>query len=127
MTLFSRAAGAGEFVGVNMWPWITPYPPELWPALADGRLTEAMMPSRPAAFGPALTIYGAGGRDLLCLGRAPDGWPLHPLAREKQAIPNPASRAGGIAPRHNERVAAAQRSSVVNEQLMNRKGHGVPN
>lgn len=35
----------------------------------------------------AVAIFGAN-RPLLCLGRTPDGWPLHPLARGVHAIRN---------------------------------------
>lgn len=116
MAHFSRVVGCGGFVAVNYRPWRTPYPAELWRALKAGLISEEMMVANDAAITAAATAatvhfvaFGAEPprRDpgctaralrrfqatglfepLLCLGVTPDGWPLHPLARGKFAIPN---------------------------------------
>lgn len=115
MEHFSRAAGCGGFNGVNMWPLRTPYPAALWKMLQEGRFSDDMRLANSlavehaarcaqvhfVAFGPEpvrrdrahvidmLGIFSAdGARPLLCLGTSPEGWPLHPLARGKFAIPN---------------------------------------
>lgn len=115
MTHFSRAAGCGGFNAVNTWPLRTAYPADLWKMLRRGALTHAMDVGNFAAvemvaataevhlvaFGPEpprrdlgrvvllLAAFSAHGtRPLLCLGTSPEGWPLHPLARGKFAIPN---------------------------------------
>jgi hypothetical protein len=113
MEHFSRVVGAGGFIGVNVWPWITPYPADLWTALAAGQVTPAMLQANDMAiakasrspilfvatgvepprrhreaFRRALGCYLDLTREALCLGTSPDGWPLHPLARGKFAIPN---------------------------------------
>jgi hypothetical protein len=115
MAHFSRMVGCGGFNGVNLWPLRTPHPADLWKMLARGdftaeiRAANAVAIERAAAaadvhfvaFGPEpvrrdrahvidmLGIFSAdGSRPLLCLGTSPEGWPLHPLARGKFAIPN---------------------------------------
>lgn len=115
MIHFSKAAGCGGLIAVNLWPWRTPYPCDLWPAIADGRITPEMMAANHAvikdiwwkakamfvAFGVEpprrhaehvrRNVEAFGGLEqhkLLCLGTSDDGWPLHPLARGKFAITN---------------------------------------
>ena len=111
-----RAGRPRSLVG-NVWPWRTPYPRDLWPAIADGRITDAMMeanldalcmiaaqadlhivafgaaPMRghPLAVRRALEVFSNYGEHALyCLGTTGDGQPLHPLARGKYAVRNDA-------------------------------------
>lgn len=111
---FSRLLGAGGAVGFNVWPLITPYPTELWRALREGEVSPAMVQANISAMhnlAPAakwrIVAFGAEpGRRFfldaalavrafmhgqaepaLCYGTTDDGWPLHPLARGKFAIP----------------------------------------
>lgn len=108
-----RAGCARSLVG-NVWPYRTPYPVDLWAAIAAGRVTEAMMQANL----DALTMIGAQAdihvvafgcaaaeRDKVAVGRALEafslghtvplyclgvssGQPLHPLARGKFAVRN---------------------------------------
>lgn len=98
----------------NVWAWRTPYPVDLWPALASGAYGDAMNAANlealamiggqaevhVAAFGAepgrrfpravmaAVDAFTLGGRhSLYCIGTTDDGLPLHPLARGKLAIP----------------------------------------
>lgn len=98
----------------NVWAWRTPYPADLWPALASGAYGDAMHAANlealamiggqaevhVAAFGAepgrrhsravmaAIDAFTLGGRHpLYCIGTTDDGLPLHPLARGKLAIP----------------------------------------
>ena len=98
----------------NVWAWRTPYPADLWPALASGAYTLEMIEANVealtmiggqadvhiAAFGAepgrrlpraimrAIDAFTLGGRfPLYCIGTTEDGLPLHPLARGKLAIP----------------------------------------
>jgi hypothetical protein len=104
--------GGGMSLLGNMWSWRTPYPRDLWTALAAGRITEDMILANEraleliggaadrlvVAFGAepmrrhpehcrrmlgAFTRYNSS--PLLCLGTTDDGMPLHPLARGKSA------------------------------------------
>jgi hypothetical protein len=115
MEHFSRKAGCGGFNAVNMWALRTAYPAELWKILRAGGSTPAvdmcnlisiemaaeLSDVHFVAFGPeaprrdrprVVDLVGVfsrdGSRPLLCLGTSPEGWPLHPLARGKFAIPN---------------------------------------
>jgi len=99
----------------NVWPLRTPYPTDLWAALARGELSEEMRRANLEALtmigGQAdihVVAFGAapGDRDrvavaqaleafslghtvpLYCLGTTPSGQPLHPLARGKFAVRN---------------------------------------
>ena len=101
----------------NVWPYISPYPADLWEARRDGRLTRAMMnanqdalamiggqatlhvaafgavPGRkhPKAVAAALDTFTLSGAfPLYCLGTTDDNQPLHPLARGKYAARNDA-------------------------------------
>ncbi len=115
---FSRHLGAGGALVVNVWPLRTPYPAALWQMLRagelsaeqrarnSGRIQDAAMGSKwliaafgaepgrryPADLREALFRVSAGagpdGIPRLCLGTTADGWPLHPLAHGKFAIPN---------------------------------------
>lgn len=110
---FTTDNGGGTALFGNMWPWRSPYPRDLWAALASGRLTAEMI----QANSHALEIAGGGADRLVvafgaepmrrfpehcrlmlaaftrfnptplhCLGTTDDGMPLHPLARGKHAI-----------------------------------------
>lgn len=114
---FAKALGCGSVEFGNMLPYRTPHPSELWKAIADGRLTKAMVDANEAAvrrmstrahvyfvaFGPEiarrhpelvkrmLTAFSVGRgprQSLLAFGTTADGWPLHLLARGEFAIPN---------------------------------------
>ena len=111
----SANAGCARSLVGNVWPWRSPYPRDLWAAIADGRLTPAMRAANlealamiggqadihVVAFGAdpdrrlpfdvyaALEAFSAGFTvPLYCLGTTADDKPLHPLARGKHAIPN---------------------------------------
>jgi hypothetical protein len=115
MARFSRELGCGGFTVVNVWPLRTPYPGDLWKMIAAGEATRPRMYANHLAidvaqlrsemlivgFGPeparrargaverALYFFTKGGvRPVLAFGATDDGWPLHPLARGKFAIPN---------------------------------------
>jgi hypothetical protein len=112
----NRAGRPRSLVG-NVWGWRTPYPRDLWPAVADGRYTDAMaaanldalcmiaaqadlhivafgaapMRDHPIAVHRALEVFSNYGKHpLYCLGTTGDGQPLHPLARGKHAVRNDA-------------------------------------
>lgn len=105
--------GGGTSLLGNMWSWRTPYPRDLWAALAAGQITEDMTQANERALeligGAAdrlVVAFGAlalrrhpdhcrrmlaaftrhNSSPLLCLGTTDDGMPLHPLARGKHAI-----------------------------------------
>lgn len=115
MTHFSTVLGCGGYFAVNFRPWRTPYPAKLWKAIKAGSITEDMMAANDRAISVAsadatvrVVAFGVepGRRDRaaleralrsflppgtpepFCLGVSGDGWPLHPLARGKSAIPN---------------------------------------
>jgi hypothetical protein len=115
MTHFSRLIGCGGYIAVNLWPLRTPYPAELWRRLKAREYSTDMLEANMlaieiaaasaavhiVAFGPepvrryrsrvidTLGMFSRDGvRNLLCLGTSPAGWPLHPLARGRFAIPN---------------------------------------
>jgi hypothetical protein len=107
-----RADCRRSLVG-NVWAWRTPQPSELWMALDDDLYTPAMdsanldalamigaqadvhvvafgvAPGRmyPDQVRRALGAFTPCGGPLYCLATSDDGWPLHPLARGKLAIP----------------------------------------
>ncbi len=110
---FSRAAGAGAAMIVNVYPWRATDPVDMFRALRQGLISPEMLSDNAgaiarvsamasihfAAFGVngnvhafhmdrALRHFSPLDRPLLCLGTSPAGWPLHPLARGKFAIPN---------------------------------------
>lgn len=112
---FSREAGCGSAIVVNVFPLRTPYPADLWPRLADldheairrNMVTIELAAQKAAirfvAFGaepygraPALTaqavrVFGlrqGAAKPVVALGTNSAGWPLHPLARGKSAIRN---------------------------------------
>lgn len=113
----ARAGYSRSLVG-NVWPLRTPYPADLWAAIARGEITAAMMranlealamigsqadihvvafgaePRRrfPAVVQAAIDAFTLGGRyPTYCLGTTADGLPLHPLARGKLAVRNDAN------------------------------------
>lgn len=115
MEHFTRQSGCGGFTAVNFCPLRTPHPAHLWKMIRAGDYTPEMIEANNlsislvaakadvhvVAFGPepvrrhrtlvidALGAFSAdGSRRLLCLGTNPGGWPLHPLARGRFAIPN---------------------------------------
>lgn len=117
MRHFTLRAGCGRMLVGNVWPLRTPYPAELWAALARGDLTDAMRSANLdalaamaaqadalfVAFGAepwrrhrpaveeAVRVMLAAAPDWIvpdCLGITPDGAPLHPLARGKFAVRN---------------------------------------
>ena len=111
---FSRKLGAGSAVVVNVLPWRATDPEDMLRALRCGEITDDMLATNlasvraaslesqfhVAAFGvvhaslgwhrsrvlESFSRYADNG--LLCLGRSPAGWPLHPLARGKFAVRN---------------------------------------
>jgi hypothetical protein len=109
----SRNAGCRRSLVGNVWGWKTPQPSELWMALDDGLYTPEMDSANldaltmigaqadihVVAFGVApgrmfpndvkvaLEAFTPFGGPLFCLATSDDGWPLHPLARGKLAIP----------------------------------------
>jgi hypothetical protein len=108
---FSREHYGGSCAIVNLWSLVTPYPADLWPALGSidheahrrnqGAIQRVISTAflRVVAFGaepmrrdpvlvPHLIRLFTAGIDPFCLGTSDDGWPLHPLARGKHAIPN---------------------------------------
>jgi hypothetical protein len=110
---FSRKVGAGGLIGVNLVPWRATDPGDMLRALRQGLISPEMLSlnldyilaaSREAefhfvAFGVvapelawhrrrALDQFSRRADQLLCLGRSPAGWPLHPVARGKFAIRN---------------------------------------
>jgi hypothetical protein len=131
MMHFTRALGCGGFIAVNIWPLRATFPRDLWPILAAGALTEAMEfandavielardrahrmivafgtepPKRDAARVERLVqkFSRGGSRPLLCLGTNTEGWPLHPLARGKFAIPNDRRLSEWVRPVANREV-----------------------
>lgn len=109
----SNDHGCGSAFLANMWPWRTPYPRDLWAALAADRISAAMIDRNVAmlemlgALADVLVVaFGAEplrrfpdhcrrmlaaftartDKPLMCLGTTADGMPLHPLARGKHAI-----------------------------------------
>jgi hypothetical protein len=114
---FSRAVGAGGYIGVNACSWCDTDPAAMQRAVRDGRYTGEMFSANVkaireasakaevhfVAFGPqlgrrfhdmidvALEAFDPGIRgSMLCLRTSHDGWPLHPLARGRSAILNTA-------------------------------------
>lgn len=114
---FSKRVGGGGALIVNVWPFRTPYPTDLWPALRRGDVSQEAIqrnlaairdaadkafngfvafgaePARryPDAVAVALEAFAPARVSPwrpMCLGTNPDGFPLHPLARGKFAIPN---------------------------------------
>jgi hypothetical protein len=111
---FSRRAGAGGCVLLNPLPWIATKPDDLWRALSAGEIPDAHLTENldeierqsarasirfvgfgsavprwaPVSLGRALDRFLPRGREALCLGTTPSGWPLHPLARGRFAIRN---------------------------------------
>lgn len=113
----STRAGCPRSLIGNCWPMRTPYPADLWAAIAQGEIPAAMMvanlealamiggqsdvhvaaygaePGRrfPAVVRASLDAFTLGGRyPLYCLGTTDDNQPLHPLARGKFAVRNDA-------------------------------------
>lgn len=112
----SLRAGCNRSLIGNAWAYRTPYPKDLWAALAAGRYTAEMSSANIAwvaamaaqadvvfvAFGAEpwrryrshmeylidVIRSASGGKPLMCLGTAGDGAPLHPLARGKFAVRN---------------------------------------
>lgn len=105
--------GGGTALLGNMWSHRTPYPEDLWRAIAAGRVTEDIIRANErtlellgAAADRLVVAFGAeplrrfpdhcrrmlsaftrhNSSPLLCLGTTDDGMPLHPLARGKHAI-----------------------------------------
>lgn len=113
---FSRKVGAGGVILLNPVPWIATNPADLWSALRRGQVPlahfrenldeierlAAQASFHFVAFGVAMPakalwhltravdafLTPERSRPALCLGTSPAGWPLHPLARGKFAIPN---------------------------------------
>jgi hypothetical protein len=110
---FSRKAGAGGAIVVNVTPWRATDPEAMMRALVLGDISFEMLSANMAsieaasaeasihfaAFGVvpsglgwhrsrALERFAKHSDQLLCLGQSPGGWPLHPLARGKFAIRN---------------------------------------
>jgi hypothetical protein len=110
---FSRALGCGAAIVVNVLPWRATDPNDMLLALRTGRVTNEMMLENLKAIGHSslraqrhIVAFGVLPRELgwhraralerfsnhadqlLCLGISPGGWPLHPLARGRFAIPN---------------------------------------
>lgn len=109
---FTRDHGCGGLFVVNCWPYRTPYPEVLWERLGregygperqrnldaiinagvDAKLRFAAFGCEPARRYPhevrlALEAFGSSCDNILALGVNDQGWPLHPLARGKFAIP----------------------------------------
>lgn len=113
VTGFTRDHGCGGWFGVNVWPYITPYPEKLWERMArdgyleadrernldficqagaDARLRFAAFGCEPCRRYPeevrlAVDAFEVPPGRVMSLGCNPDGFPLHPLARGKFAIP----------------------------------------
>ena len=114
----SARAGCPRSLVGNVWPYRTPYPDDLWAAIAAGQVTDEMRHANlealtmisaqadvhvvafgvapgtrdPAAVVAALDAFSLEGAvPLYCLGTSPAGWPLHPLARGKFAVRNDAT------------------------------------
>jgi hypothetical protein len=111
---FSQDHGCGGCVIVNVWPFRTPYPELLWSHLAargydaelrrknhdfivnagvDAKLRFVAFGCEPARRYPeevqiAKELFESPPGRCLAMGTSPEGWPLHPLARGKFAIPN---------------------------------------
>lgn len=114
---FSRENGCGGAIVVNLWPLRTAYPRDLWPAIACVpakvlERNEASIFDANRAASLHIVAFGAdagrshrphvakmlgafrnrsvpvGSAPFRCLGLTDDGWPLHPLARGRFAIPN---------------------------------------
>lgn len=113
----STRAGCERSLIGNVWPYRTPYPADLWAAIAAGKITAEMMranldalamigaqadihivafgaePRRrfPAVVQAAVDAFTLGGRHpTYCLGTTDDRLPLHPLARGRFAVRNDA-------------------------------------
>lgn len=111
---FSRDHGCGGLMVVNVWPYRTPYPEVLWSGLRSTgydssvrrRNIEAIVnagveaklrfvgfgcePARryPEEVRIAVEAFQSPPGRAMSLGVNDEGWPLHPLARGKFAIPN---------------------------------------
>jgi hypothetical protein len=110
---FSKKLGCGAAMIVNVLPWRATWPDELPMLVKTNRITDEMLRENlkaiahvsvrahrhVVAFGVlhrdlgwhrrrALEQFGNHAAERLCLGTSPAGWPLHPLARGKFAIPN---------------------------------------
>lgn len=114
----SLRAGCPRSLVGNVWPWRSPYPDDLWAAIAAGLVTDEMLQANldalamisaqadihvvafgveplrrfPVAVRRAVEAFSLEGSvPLYCLGVAGDGKaPLHPLARGKFAVRNDA-------------------------------------
>lgn len=110
---FTRDHGCGGLIVVNVWPFRTPYPERLWEHLGrsgyadqirkfnldaiieagvDAKLRFVAFGCEPARRYPeevqvaVAALESPPGR-VMALGINDQGWPLHPLARGKFAIP----------------------------------------
>jgi hypothetical protein len=110
---FSREHGCGGMIVVNVWPFRTPYPERLWEHLGrwgydpdqrkrnldsiinagvDAKLRFVAFGCEPARRYPeevriAIEAFESPPGRVMALGMNDEGWPLHPLARGKFAIP----------------------------------------